>query len=163
MKKIFLIISLVFLFSSCCVPRRCPYLGHTDSTSVERVVIKEFHDTTVSFVLKDSLVAVMLTIPDTSHLETEAAVSEAWTDSLGNLYHSLYNKLTPLEVTLKVPRVTTQEHKYLTRTVLQEVERELTPWQNFWMIMGKIFFCVCIAGVLFLIFYILRKFRIFGH
>ena len=162
MKKIFLIISLFFLFSSCCTPRRCPYLGHTDSTSKERIVIKEYHDSIVSVVLKDSIVEVVLSMPDTSHLETEVAVSEAWTDSLGNLYHSLSNKLTPLEVKLEVPTVTTVETNYLTRTIVKEVEKNLTSWQHFWLIMGKIFFCVCIAGVLLLIFYILRKFRIFG-
>ena len=162
MKKIFLIISLVFLFSSCCTPRRCPYLGHTDSTSTEKIVIKEYHDSIVSVVLKDSIVEVMVSMPDTSHLETDVAVSEAWTDTLGYLHHSLSNKLTPLEVTLEVPTITTLEKKYLTRTVIKEVEKDLSPWKGFLLVMGRIFFCVCILAVAYLIFRIIRKFSIFA-
>ena len=162
MNKFFLLILLIFFFSSCCTPRRCPYLGHTDSVYVEKQTIITTRDTIVEYIIPDSTAKAILSSADTSHLETQVAMSDAWIGKDGRLQHTLTNKTVPLRATIEIPQTTTLEKKYLQRTIIKEVEKKLTSWQSFIMVMGKLLLCLCGLGLLYFVFIIMRKFRIFG-
>ena len=74
-------------------------------------------------------------VPDSSHLETSVAVSEASVDSLGRLHHSLQNKPAKLtartEVTDRVLEKIETNKSEEKNTVTVLVEKELTSWQTF--------------------------------
>lgn len=74
-------------------------------------------------------------VPDSSHLETSVAVSEASVDSLGRLHHSLQNKPVKLtartEVTDRVLEKIETNKSEEKNTVKVFVEKELTFWQTF--------------------------------
>lgn len=158
MNKIFLIFSAVLIAAGCGVRR--PVL--TDSVYVERTVERLLRDTVIEYVLPDSSLSAVINATDTSHLETQAAVSDAWIDSSGMLNHTLMNKLLPLPVEVQIPEYSTTERQYLMRTVTKEVERDFTHWQSFLLVMGKIMLGIAAAGLLVAVFFILKKFRIFG-
>lgn len=74
-------------------------------------------------------------VPDSSHLETSVAFSDASVDSLGRLHHSLHNK--PVKLTAQAPVKDTFTEKtetgtsVKTETVTEYVEKPLTRWQEF--------------------------------
>lgn len=101
-----------------------------------------------SLIIRDSV--VMVSVPsgsmvsilpdtDTSRIETDIAVSEAYVKN-GNLYHSLRNKDAILPVRVMIPeRIHTMEKKEsVVRKEVQivEVEKQLSKWQNFMMCLG---------------------------
>lgn len=158
MSKIFLFFSAVLIIAGCGV--RKPVL--TDSVYVERTVERLLRDTVIDYILPDSSLLSVILPADTSHLETQAAVSDAWIDSAGMLNHTLRNKLLPLPVEISIPEVKTTENRYLMRTVTKEVERDFTHWQSFLLVMGKIMLGILTAGILVGVFFVMKKFRIFG-
>lgn len=147
------IISTILSFSvlvvagvGCCGLRQLPV-----QTSVRDSVAVRYKDSTViRYVDVEVPVPVessRAVVPDSSHLETSIAVSDASVDSLGRLHHSLSNK--PGKLTAKVPF---EEHileKEETRTseeqktVTEYIEKPLTPWQTFrlrafWLLLGMV-------------------------
>ena len=128
----------LILLSSCSVPRIAQDYQR-DSVVVH---IKD------SLVLRDSIVMVplpegsataILPDTDTSRLETDLAVSEAYVKG-GNLHHSLRNKEALIPVRVVVPeRIHVEERdKALVRREVEivEVEKQLSKWQNFIMCLG---------------------------
>lgn len=90
---------------------------------------------------------------DSSHLETGLATSEAFIDSTGHLHHTLANKAgQTLHVDVPVEEHWHSEQEQDThseqQTIIQEVERELTWWQKFWINSGKICWLLVIGGLL---------------
>lgn len=160
-KILFSIVSIVFV-CSCGTGRRVPYVTDRDSIYVERIVERVVRDTVVEYILRDSTVSASVPVSDTSRLETDAALSLAWIDTTGLLNHTLSNKLTPLPVKIKIPEYYTNERQYLMRTVVKEVEKDFTHWQSFLLIMGKILLVIASACILAVVFFVMRKFRIFG-
>lgn len=86
-------------------------------------------------------------VPDSSHLETSVAVSDAVIDSLGRLHHSLSNKAVklkaPAEVKDEYHELKTSDRITSSATVTEYIERPLTTWQTFrlkafWWLAGVI-------------------------
>lgn len=114
-----------------------------DSVSV---VIKESvinRDTTIYIEVPVEVIKEVLPDTDTSHLETSLAISEAWV-SAGLLNHSLVHKDVGLEKKVEMPEKTTQKdsiivsYKEVVKEVPVEVEKPLTAWQNFRMVLGSL-------------------------
>ena len=110
--------------------------------------------------MRDSIVMVpvpsgsatsILPDTDTSRLETDVAVSEAYVKD-GNLFHSLRNKDAIIPVRIVIPEriYTMEKEKALVRKEVEvvEVEKELSRWQNFIMSLGYAFL---IAGLAWLV------------
>ena len=142
------------LFIGCAPTRRI--VATTDTTAV---IIRD------SIIFRDSIIMVQLPqessearLPDndTSVLETSIARSAAWIDN-GTLFHTLQNKSEPLlPVSVKFPVKLHSEKGYAIRvqTNTVTVPRNLTAWQQFSMVLGRI----ALAGVLiFLIAWLIRR------
>lgn len=136
------------------------------SCSTPKVVQDSLRDSVViivkdTVILKDSIVLAeipkesdksVVVVTDTSVLETIVAKSVAFITSEGNLCHTLTNKdaLLPIKITiperahteLRNQSVVNKQVEYIT------VEKELSRWQNFIMMLG---YGVLIACVLWLI------------
>ena len=86
---------------------------------------------------------------DTSVLETSIARSAAWIDN-GALFHTLQNKHEPLlPVNVKLPTRLHSEKGYAIRiqTNTVTVPRNLTAWQSFSMMLGRIALAVIFTVV----------------
>lgn len=110
-----------------------------------------------SLVVRDSL--VLVAIPqeqssdvrnsspgDTSHLETSLAASDAWLDNSGRLHHVISNKSwekLPVIIPVIERARSAESGAVLEKKIIQEVARQLTWWQRFWIAAGKLF-----AGIL---------------
>ena len=155
-RKILLL--LAWILAGCGTPKQLPTEDIRDSVSV---IIKE------SVIYNDSIIYVevpvevykdVAPITDTSYLETSLAESCAYV--LDNkLHHTLSNKSDvriPKIITMPV-YLTTKETEHLSSNVTTkevEVEKELTDWQTFRMMLGTI--VLVIAGIVLLI-YILKR------
>lgn len=146
--RIIAFLPLIFPILAGCASVK-PTTAAIDST---RVVIRD------SIIFRDSIIMVQLPkessearLPDndTSFLETSIARSAAWIDN-GTLFHTLQNKSEPLlPVSVKFPVKLHSEKGYAIRvqTNTVTVPRNLTAWQQFSMVLGRI----ALAGVLILI------------
>lgn len=146
--RIIAFLPLIFPILAGCASVK-PTTAAIDST---RVVIRD------SIIFRDSIIMVQLPkessearLPDndTSFLETSIARSAAWIDN-GTLFHTLQNKSEPLlSVSVKFPVKLHSEKGYAIRvqTNTVTVPRNLTAWQQFSMVLGRI----ALAGVLILI------------
>ena len=142
--KVLLFSFVSVLFIGCTATRHI--VATTDSTAV---IIRD------SIIFRDSIIMVQLPqessearLPDndTSVLETSIARSAAWIDN-GSLFHTLQNKSEPLlPVNVKLPTRLHSEKGYAIRiqTNTVTVPRDLTAWQSFSMVLGRI----ALAGVL---------------
>ena len=75
---------------------------------------------------------------DSSYLENDFAESNAWINPDGTLHHDLSTKDTDVKVPVtKVEKETDNPEPY---PVEVKVPAELTPWQNFRMVLGTIVF-----------------------
>lgn len=133
--QILLSLSIVaWAVAGCGAPRHLP-----DKTEVRDSVAITYRDSTIIRYV-DVEVPVpaensYAVVPDSSHLETSVAVSEASVDSLGRLHHSLQNKPVKLtartEVTDRVLEKIETNKSEEKNTVTVLVEKELTFWQTF--------------------------------
>lgn len=102
---------------------------------------------------------------DSSYLENDFAESHAWINPDGTLHHDLSTKDTDVKVPVtKVEKETDTEHSTIKEVpvpypepypVEVKVPAELTPWQNFRMVLGTI---AIIATLLMLAVWAIRKF-----
>ena len=136
----------------------CGAPGHLpDKTEVRDSVATIYRDSTIiRYVDVEVPVPVensYAVVPDSSHLETSVAVSEASVDSLGRLHHSLQNKPVKLtartEVTDRVLEKIETNKSEEKNTVTVFVEKELTSWQTFrlkafWWMAGLIVIAILI-------------------
>lgn len=131
---------MVMLLASCSTPRIAQDYQR-DSVIVH---IKD------SLVMRDSIVMVpvpsgsatsILPDTDTSRLETDIAVSEAYVKD-GNLFHSLRNKDAIIPVRIVIPEriYSMEKEKSLVRKEVEivEVEKQLSKWQSFIMSLGYV-------------------------
>ena len=151
--KVLLFSFVSVLFIGCTATRHI--VATTDSTAV---IIRD------SIIFRDSIIMVQLPqessearLPDndTSVLETSIARSAAWIDN-GTLFHTLQNKSEPLlPGNVKLPTRLRSEKGYAIRiqTNTVTVPRDLTAWQSFSMVLGRI----TLAGIL--IFLLIRFIR----
>ena len=131
----------VFLAAAACSPKHYqPTIVYRDSVRVE-VHERLFHDT-VSFEVP-VIVEKNVTRDTSSHLENEWATSDAELKD-GFLWHSLETKGQTVYIPVTtIVRDTVVVEKEATETIVtKEVEKPLTPWQNYrlrafwWLILG---------------------------
>ena len=120
--------------AGCCAPRQLPSRTEVRDSVAVRVVdstVIRYVDVEVPVPVESSRAVV----PDSSHLETSVASSDASVDSLGRLHHSLDNK--PVKLAAQAPvkdtftEKTETETTVKTETVTEYVEKPLTRWQEF--------------------------------
>lgn len=111
MRKLSILLVLLMMMG-CSTIKYVPVESKTDSVYVEKIV--ERLDT----ILVEIPVEVkdIITMADSSHLETSVAISDAWVDSTSTLHHKLVNKS---ENTLK------KEIVYKDRIIEKEVVKEI--------------------------------------
>lgn len=139
--------TLLVLCLASCSPRIVERVVKETEIKIER------HD---SLVWRDSLIKVPIPlgkdqaithVGDTSRLEIDVAVSEAFVDSTGLLHHKLENKQGTLDAVVKIPsrtiwtNMTNTSRETITKEV--KVEKELTWWQKFrigafWWLLGAV-------------------------
>lgn len=149
---------LTWLLAGCGTNKHLPIEVVRDSVSV---VVKEsviYKDTTIYVEVPMESDKAVLPDSDTSRLETSIAYSEAWVNK-GKLNHTLKNKPD-----LRIPKIvampvylTTKETEHLASNIITkevEVEKELTQWQVFRMMLGTI---VLIAIGIWLLFIIIKR------
>ena len=153
--KLFPIIVSLLLLSSCGTLRRIgTEVIQKDSIQVvirERVV----HDTATVEITRE--VERIVTFDTVSVLENTYARSEVEVSG-GRLFHSLESKPQQLRIPVTVQASDTtmigRSEKAETVTVTEYVERQLTRWQIFWMMFGRL----AAAGILIgLILYVIRR------
>lgn len=136
--------------AGCCSLRQLPA-----QTAVRDSVAVRYKDSTViRYVDVEVPVpaeSVRVVVPDSSHLETSVAVSDASVDSLGRLHHSLNNKQAKLMAQVPVKdeylELTVTNKSEEKHTVIEYVEKPLTRWQSFrlkafWWMLG-----IIVAGI----------------
>lgn len=146
MKRTTYILALLLAAASCGCPKAITRTEvRRDSIIVSSV---EYRDTTI-YVPVPSGESKGTALPtDTSRLETDVAVSEAWLAD-GWLHHTLRNKDTALPFRVTIPRyryfegIRYDRAETLTRT--EQVERPPTWWQRlrmngFWVLLATLAF-----------------------
>ncbi|MCM1301894.1 MAG: hypothetical protein NC226_09250 [Bacteroides cellulosilyticus] len=118
------------LLAGCC-PCRHLTTGTRDSIRVETVIRTERVPDTV--LLEVPIEVIRQTVRDTtSHLETSFALSDAWINPDGSLFHSLENKAQkrPVATEKEIEHHETKEYRGHEETEIVEVPRPLTWWQQ---------------------------------
>lgn len=130
----YLLLFLAAAVSACGSPRQLPSRTEVRDSVAVRVVdstVIRYVDVEVPVPVESSRAVV----PDSSHLETSVASSDASVDSLGRLHHSLNNK--PVKLTAQAPvkdtftERTETDTTVKTETVTEYAEKSLTRWQEF--------------------------------
>ena len=135
-------VALLLMLMGCGAQKQIP-IAETHKDSVV-VIIRD------SVVLRDSLIYVQVPVEvirevvadtDTSHIETSLAESDAWI-AAGKLNHTLSHKKTTIQKEVTIPEHHSSEviEKVVEKEkiVEVEVEKELSSWQNFLLVLGKI-------------------------
>jgi len=162
-----LILLAICLCASCGVQRHVP----TEVVNVRDSVVVHVKDSVairfdiISVELPSETFSVILAPPDSSHLETSLATSDAWVDTLGLLHHCLSNKDTTLnkEVPLQehyhsdITEQQHQEHETITEYV--EIEKKLSWWQKLWITSGKVLWGIVAALLLYGVIKLLIKLK----
>lgn len=128
----------LLLLMSCSAPTQLQdWQRDTLITEIRQEVV--YRDSIVFVPLPQGEASAILPDTDTSHLETIAAVSEAYV-SRGELHHTLQNKALLLPVEIKMPKYiyTRNDHAVREQRVVEEiqVEKEFSRWQRFVMSIG---------------------------
>lgn len=149
MPRLILVI-LLFLLASCGAYKKLPIAEEKDSISVvilERVIVK---DSLIYVEVPAEAESAILPATDTSRLETSLAESEAWVAD-GRLNHTLRHKpdvRLPKMMTIPIYLRSEETKSLAQRTIVKEVEKNLTNWQAFRMTLGTILFIAVIVVVL---------------
>lgn len=106
-----------------------------------------FRDTVLTVQLRDSIVYQKVDISEKSHLETDIATSDAWVDN-GQLHHELRNKTELVPIEAVIPNYISREERYLTKTVIREVEKDLKWYQQTLMYMGIVLLIIILIKLL---------------
>lgn len=132
--------SLLFVVAGCGASKRLPIAEQKDSVSVviqERVIYK---DSLVYIEVPAESESAILPDTDTSRLETSLAQSEAWVAE-GQLNHTLRHKpdvRLPKIISIPVYLRSEETKSLAERGIIKEVEKELSAWQTFRMVLGTI-------------------------
>lgn len=151
-----LILAILASFSSCCHVKDMGGSSHqqSDSTRIEiRWREVKIHDTIPFYIPVERHSSVG---EDSSHLETDFAISDAFTDSTGKLHHTLENKDRKIDIPVSGSALVSDTNHYESHAKVDslfipqpypvEVEKPLTGWQKFqicgfwWLAVGLIGF-----------------------
>lgn len=139
MKKYILLLALMVC---ACGPTKVVTEFQKDSTVINIKDSIRFRDSLVLVPVPEGADKAKLPDTDTSFLQTSMAESEAFVKD-GVLHHSLRNRseaVIPIRIT--IPERIRTEEKGLTRYLKQveriEVEKELSKWESFLVVLGYI-------------------------
>lgn len=90
-------------------------LNNSDSVRVETIIKTEYVPVRVEVPVPQQSVSNIVE-SDTSHIETDVALSNAWIRPDGTLYHDLINKDVKLNGEAYVPQTTTENNNEAVRT-----------------------------------------------
>lgn len=143
MGVLFLMVAIFATLSGCKCGKDMGGSSHqqTDSTHTEiRWRYVPIHDTVPIFIPVEKHSSVG---EDSSHLETDFAISDAFTDSTGKLHHTLENKARQIDVPVSGGALVSDTNHYESHAKVDsvfipqpypvEVEKPLTGWQKFQM------------------------------
>ena len=124
MKKFLIILVAAFALTSChtnkqiaqTLPPAPIVLNNSDSVRVETVIKTEYVPVMVDVPVPQQSVSNIVFETDTSHIETDVAVSDAWITSDGTLFHNLVNKDVKLSGEAYVPQTTTENNNEAVKT-----------------------------------------------
>lgn len=124
MKRLLIFLIPLLVLSSChtnkqAVPNTPPapvVLNNSDSVRVETVIKTEYVPVMVDVPVPQQSVSNIVFETDTSHIETDVAVSDAWITPEGTLFHNLVNKDVKLSGEAYVPQTTTENNNEAVRT-----------------------------------------------
>lgn len=124
MNKVILISAFALMMSGChsskqAVPEIPPApiaLNNSDSVRVETIIKTEYVPVRVEVPVPQQSVSNIVFETDTSHIETDVAVSDAWITPEGTLFHNLINKDVKLSGEAYVPQTTTENNNEAVRT-----------------------------------------------
>lgn len=142
MKRLIIFLTAAICSVSCSTTRFQPV--QRDSTVVRYVDSLRIRDSVVMVSIPMESSSQIFFSPDTSHLETSVAESDAWTDEEGRIHHTLNNKSTeklPAIVPVRDRARVRDEIQSIIVTQTVEVEKPLTWWQRFrlkgfWVLLG---------------------------
>lgn len=126
-------VALTLAISGSCCPARHLTTSTSDTTRVEvREVVRLVKDTVEVQVPVEVQTAI---VPDSSHLETSYATSDAYLTESGQLFHSLSNKAGTRPVEVEKEEIKRDSIYYRTEYLYDtvEVERDFTKFERFQM------------------------------
>ena len=160
MKRFSLFLSLILLLvvaAGCGCHKHLPVSGQVENHA-DSVAMTIRDSTVIRYVYMDvpvpagSAIAV-LPASDTSHLETDVAVSDAYIDRDGLLHHDLNNKpgylpmLVPMKEHYHDLASTSARTSSMSKTVTVEVEKDLSFAQMALIRLGIAFLVVALIGM----------------
>ena len=167
MNRISILLSLLLIsvtVCSCGVNRYVPVENsQKDSVIIHMKDSVIFRDSIIFVQVPKESTSAIVASSDSSHLDTEVATSDAWIKE-GKLHHTLRNKekLQPIEVKIpiKIHSVQENRHQLAARTMIKEVEKELTWWQRLWITSGKVAWGIGFMIVLLFILRVVRSLKV---
>lgn len=139
-----------------CCPARHLTTSHSDTTRVEvREVVRLVKDTVEVQVPVEVQTAI---VPDSSHLETSYATSDAYLTAKGQLHHTLSNKAGARPVEVEKEEIKRDSIYYRTEYLYDtvEVERDFTKFERFQMTAFWVLSVLLVAALIFKLREILR-------
>lgn len=156
MKHLLIIISLLLLVAcntSKPVISEPVVLNNTDSVRDTTIIKTIYVPVTVEVDVPQQSHSTIAT--DTSHLETDVALSDAWINADGTLYHSIANKRISLSANTFVAQTTTEhtaeaiqiKEIAVPQPYTVEIERKFTLMEqiklsSWWLLLAITFFCI---------------------
>ena len=128
--------------ASCSAPRTLIQSSRTDSVGIDRKVDIRTRIEYVPIIvhIPDQRASAIIEPSDTSHLETDYAVSDAFIRPDGKLYHDLRNKPQEKPINIPVEVTDTTTTQTIDRQERERIEipvpMPLTWWQRFWLTSG---------------------------
>lgn len=134
----------VLATTGCSAPRTLIRSSRQDSVRIDRKVDIRTRIQYVPVIVQipDQRASAVTEPSDTSHLETQYALSDAFIRPDGKLYHDLRNKPQNSAKTVPVEVTDTVKTQTINRQEIRQSEvpvpMPLTAWQRWWITSGKI-------------------------
>ena len=148
---------VMFLVMGCGICKRVQYVPV--ETKVDSVVIEKVVERTDTVEIEVPGERVYVIKPDSSHLETAVATSDAKIDSTGMLHHSLKNKDVNLKKEIVYKDKIIEKRVEVEKEVPVEVKVPVKYVPDYYKWINIIFWCIVGTGLIFVIF----KMRGFFH
>ena len=148
--KRFILFLVMFLVMGCGICKRVQYVPV--ETKKDSVVIEKVVERTDTVKIEVPSERVYVIKPDSSHLETAVAISDAKIDSTGMLHHSLTNKDVNLKKEIVYKDKIIEKRVEVEKEVPVEVEVPVKYVPDYYKWINIIFWCIVGTGFIFVIF-----------